>query len=173
MQTRAGAVLLAVLVAGVLAAGAAAAPSIRVPQLPRKGELVTGVSLGGIRLGATQADVRGTWGSGFVRCASCSLPTWYYTYPDEPVGAAVAFRQGKVVAVFTLGSVFGWRTREGLAVGELIERVVDIYPQLQARGCTGYSAFSTRSRDAVTSVYVFGEVVYGFALSRPSEPVCQ
>ncbi|HEY6017157.1 MAG TPA: hypothetical protein VIU86_17500 [Gaiellaceae bacterium] len=173
MQTRAGALLLAALAAGAVAASAVAAPSLRVPQLPRKGELVTGVSLGGVRLGATEADVRSTWGSGFVRCPGCTVPTWYYTYPDDPVGAAVSFRRGKVVAVFTLGSVFGWRTREGLRVGELIERVVDTYPQMQARGCVGYSAFTTRSPAAVTSIYVFGEVVYGFALSRPTEPVCQ
>ena len=173
MQTRAGALLLAALAAGVLAAGAVAAPSLRAPQLPRKGELVSGVSLGGIRLGVTAAEVRNTWGSRFVRCPSCSVLTWYYTYPDDPVGAGVSFRHGKVVALFTLGSVFGWRTHEGLGVGELIERVVDIYPEMQARGCVGYSAFTTRSPGAVTSVYVFGEVVYGFALSRPTEPVCQ
>lgn len=173
MQTRVGVLLLAATAAGVIAASAAAAPSVRVPQLPRRGELVAGVSLGGVRLGATEAEVRNAWGNRFVRCPSCSVLTWYYTYPDDAVGAAVAFRHGKVVAVFTLGSPLGWRTREGLGVGELIERVVDIYPGMQARGCIGYSAFTTRSPGAVTSVYVFGEVVYGFALARPTEPVCQ
>lgn len=172
MQTRAGVLLLAA-IAGVIAASAAAAPSVRAPQLPRRGELVAGVSLGGIRLGATEAEVREAWGSRFVRCPSCSVLTWYYTYPDDAVGAGVAFRQGKVVAVFTLGSPLGRRTREGLGVGELVERVVDIYPELQARGCVGYSAFTARSPGAVSSVYVFGEVVYGFALARPTEPVCQ
>lgn len=51
--------------------------------------------------------------------------------------------------------------------------MVDIYPDMTARGCVGYSAFTSRSAGAVTSVYVFGEIVYGFALSRPSEPVCR
>src|SRR5512135_1191314 len=98
MQTRVGVLLLAATAAGVIAASAAAAPSVRVPQLPRRGELVAGVSLGGVRLGATEAEVRNAWGNRFVRCPSCSVLTWYYTYPDDAVGAAVAFRHGKVVA---------------------------------------------------------------------------
>ena len=38
--------------------------------------------------------------------------------------------------------------------------------------CIGYGAMSMRTGQAVTSIYTTGEAVYGFALSRPSEPVC-
>ena len=34
-------------------------------------------------------------------------------------------------------------------------------------------ALSSRGPTAVTSIYTYGESVYGFALTRPSEPVCQ
>jgi hypothetical protein len=41
------------------------------------------------------------------------------------------------------------------------------------RGCTGYGAKSTREGEAVSSVLTQGLAVYGFALTLPSEPVCQ
>lgn len=174
MPARLASLAAAALAACALAGGAAAAGALPRPgELPRTATFVPGVGLAGIRLGDTAAQVRAAWGGSFRRCGECAKTSWYYTFPDEPVGGAVVFRQGRVAAVFTLGSVFGWRTREGLRVGEPIERLVDLYPRMTARGCAGYSAFSSRSGDAVSSIYVDGEVVYGFALTRPSEPVCQ
>ena len=175
MLFRAGRLLaLAALAASALAATAGAATSVPRPgALPRNGVFVRGVSLAGIHLGDTKAQVRAAWGDDFQPCATCDRPSWYFTFADEPVGAAVVFRQGRVDAVFTLGSVFGWRTREGLGIGELIQRLVDVYPQTTVRECAGYAAFTQRSPGAVSSIYVDGEVVYGFALTRPSEPVCQ
>ena len=41
------------------------------------------------------------------------------------------------------------------------------------KSCRGYSAKLETSSDAVTSVFTVGPVVYGFSLTRPSEPVCQ
>ncbi|MGZ4352711.1 MAG: hypothetical protein ACXVZ4_04125 [Gaiellaceae bacterium] len=159
------------------AAGAALASPLPAPtgKLPLRGTFVPGVSLGGIRLGASAAAVRRAWGSGlgFVRCGDCRARTWYYTYPEKAVGAAVVFRQGRVVAVFTLGSTFGWKTSRGLQVGELIQRLSRLYPRAASRDCLGYAAFTSSTAGAVSSIYVTGEVVYGFALARPSEPVCQ
>jgi len=36
----------------------------------------------------------------------------------------------------------------------------------------GYGALTMRTGTAVTAIYTTGESVYGFALTRPSEPVC-
>jgi len=38
--------------------------------------------------------------------------------------------------------------------------------------CIGYGAMTMRTNAAVTSIYTTGQAVYGFALSRPNEPVC-
>lgn len=174
LSRRALALLAAAAAAGALAAGAGAATFVPAPgSLPRHAVFVPGVSLAGVHLGDSPAQVRATWGDAFRPCRTCTETSWYYSFPDEPVGAAVVFRHGRVSAVFTLGSIFGWRTREGLRIGDLIQDLVDVYPGMSVRDCDGYAAFSRRSGDAVTSVYVDGEVVYGFALSRPTEPVCQ
>lgn len=63
--------------------------------------------------------------------------------------------------------------RCGLRVGELIQRVVGLYPRAGAWDCIGYAGFTTRCAGAVSSINVAGEVVYGFTLARPSEPACQ
>jgi hypothetical protein len=144
------------------------------PALPARGVLVPGASLAGVRLGDTDANVRARLGGRFRVCRSCSVSTWYYTYPrDEPVGLGVTFRRRRVSAVFTLGAPSGWRTREGLHVGETIDKAQRLYGRLAWRVCIGYGALSIHRPDAVTSIYTTGEVVYGFALSRPSEPICQ
>ena len=164
--------LLAVLVSLVacpLALGA------REASLPPVGVLTPGVSLGGVHVGDTAAAVRRTWGSRYRVCKECDAVVWYYLYPrGEPLGAAVKFgRTGRVVAVFTLGSPTGWRTREGLLVGEGIGRIPTLYGALAWHRCIGYAAMSMRKGDIVTSIYTTGEVVYGFALTAPTEPVCQ
>src|SRR5690349_9973807 len=86
--------------------------------LPIRGILVSGQSLGGVALGDTPADVRATWGSDYTVCDTCNLTTWYFIYPTKTVGAAVIFdKTNHAIAVFTLGSPFGWRTEKGLPLG--------------------------------------------------------
>src|SRR5262245_53148658 len=94
-------------------------------QLPTRGILTPGESLAGVHLGDTVAKVKRLWGSNYKVCPSCKAPTWLYFYSrGEPLGAAVRFsKQGRVVAVFTLGAPDGWRTAEGLLVGEQIDKV--------------------------------------------------
>jgi hypothetical protein len=143
--------------------------------LPARGILKPGQSLAGVKLGDTMARVKELWGQNYKVCADrqCGYPTWYYIYPKgEPLGASVRFRKGKVVTIFTLGSPTGWRTAEGLLIGEQIDRINQLYGKLTWSVCVGYGAMSMRSGQAVTSIYTTGEAVYGFALSRPSEPVC-
>ena len=84
----------------------------------------------------------------------------------------MAFREGRVAAVFTLGMKRGWRSDDGLKVGGLMstkqmhdgQRVEDVR-RLQRQAARA-------SDDAVTSVLTQGPIIYGFALTRPSEPVC-
>lgn len=170
----------ALLVSLVAALSFAAIPTASAKQqatFPQIGVFIPGKSLGGVHLGMTQTQVRSLWGSNFKICklSLCAgTTTWYYIYPKgEPVGAAVVFKGGKVVTVFTLGSPSGWHTQEGLQVGEEIDRVTDLYGKTGWKVCIGYGAMTMRGDKIISSVYTTGEAVYGFALGLPGEPVCQ
>lgn len=142
--------------------------------LPARGVLTPGKSLGGVKLGDTQAAVKARWGASYTRCAVCRRLTWLYTYPsDGPRGAAVSFRNGRVAAVFTLGVPRGWRTTRGVVLGDPADKVQAIYGSLPWSRCIGYGALSIRRTGVVSSIYTYGESVYGFALTLPGEPVCQ
>lgn len=137
---------------------------------PRMGIVVPGRSFDGLALGAARADVRAAWGSRFGACRGCRDETWYFNFRRfEPEGVGVAFRHGRAVAFFTLWAPKGWRTSGGLRIGEPVA----------ARGtgvrvnCGTYYALTSRSRRAVTTIYVRDEKVWGFGLSRPSLPVCR
>lgn len=152
---------------------AGTARSVHVAALPKQGVLVSNQSLAGIRLGDSRATVRKLWGGRFTRCAGCTPETWFYFYPPpaDPVGAAVEFQNGKVVAVFTLGSPAGWRTSTGIKVGQILGFPRASDPQWTS--CNGYSAKpATRSGTAVASILTQGAAVYGFALTRPSVSPC-
>src|SRR5436309_6841379 len=154
---------------------AALAGQHRQAALPVRGLLVSGQSLGGVALGDTPADVEATWGSDYTTCRTCTLTTWYFIYPTKPVGAAVIFdRTNHAIAVFTLGTPFGWRTEKGLQLGEEIHTLTAMYPatQMDWKACIGYSALSLRQGSTVTSIYTQAEVVYGFALTVPGRSVC-
>jgi len=153
----------------------AAATTADATALPARGVLHPGKSLAGVQLGDSMARVRQLWGHNYKVCQGrqCPYPTWYYIYPTgEPLGASVRFRNGKVVTIFTLGSPTGWRTAEGLIIGEQVDRIAQLYGKLRLNACIGYGALTMRTNSAVTSIYTTGESVYGFALSRPNEPVC-
>ena len=142
--------------------------------LPTRGVLAPGKSLGGIELGVGQATVRARWGTRYTLCAVCRRPTWLYTYRgSSTAGAAVAFRNGRVAAVFTLGVPRGWRTSRGVSLGDPADKVHSVYGPLPWSRCIGYGAVSIRKAGAVASIYTYGDSVYGFALTLPSEPVCQ
>lgn len=141
---------------------------------PAQGVLVPGKSLGGIALGDTQAAVRAKWGDRNTVCTVCRRPTWLYSYRGRATsGAAVSFRNGRVSAVFTLGVPRGWRTNRGVVLGDPATKVHSVYGTLPWSRCIGYGAVSIRRSGAVASIYTYGDSVYGFALTLPSEPVCQ
>lgn len=146
---------------------AAAAP-------PRTGVLVPGKSLGGLALGATPAQVRAAWGSRHGICRGCRAPTWYFNFARfEPEGAGVTFRSGHAVALFTLWAPKGWRTDRRLKIGDDASRATRLHRGLVRITCGTYYALTLNGANAVTSIYVHDEKVWGFGLTRPREPVCR
>lgn len=158
----------------MLAAALSLTLLLSAPALPERGVLAPGLHLGGLELGDTQDEVKRRWGTRYARCAVCPRPTWLYTYrAGGSQGAAVSFRNGRVSAVFTLGVPRGWRTTRGVRLGDPAEKVEAVYGVLPWSRCVGYGALSIRRPKAVASIYTYGESVYGFALTRPGDPVCQ
>jgi hypothetical protein len=149
--------------AAIAAALAAATTAAAAP--PRAGVLVPGKSLGGLRLHATQADVRAAWGADFGRCRTCGESTWYFTYRRfKPQGAGVAFRRGRVEAIFTLWKPAGWRTKQGLAIGDDASRIRQLYGPVSRSDCGSYYALLLALPTGVTAFYVWDGKVWGFGL---------
>ena len=141
---------------------------------PRAGVLVPGKSLGGLALGATPAQVRAAWGLRHGTCRGCRAPTWYFNFKHfEPEGAGVTFRGRRAVALFTLWAPRAWRTDRGLNIGDDVSRATTLYRGLVRITCGTYYALTLNGANAVTSIYVHDEKVWGFGLSRPREPVCR
>jgi hypothetical protein len=142
--------------------------------LPVHGLVVPGKSLGGVRLGDSPARVRAHWGSKFGVCTDCADRTWYFNYVRfAPQGAGVEFRRGRVVSAFTLWAPTGWRTAQGLRVGDVSTRVTALYSRLQVYTCRSYVAYVLNSATALTSIYVVNAKVWGFAVSRRAIPICR
>ena len=142
--------------------------------LPQPGVLVPGTSLGGLRLGATPAQVERTWGRFHGTCRGCAHRTWYFTYQRfDRHGAGVEFRHGRVAAIFTLWQPTGWRTSRGLALGAPSAQVSTLYGALPNVRCGTYTALTQVRRRSVTAFYLVGDTVWGFGLMRPQVPVCR
>ena len=124
-----------------LALALAASSSPASAGLPKHGVLVPGKSLAVVRLGTTVSTVRARLGSDYWICDQCSGTTWYFTYEHatgEPFGVGVSFRRGRADAIFTLGSPRGWRTREGLRLGDETDRAQALYSGLAWKACIGF-----------------------------------
>jgi hypothetical protein len=166
-MVRTGLALTACLALLLAASGAAAAP-------PRAGLVVPGKTLGGLALGATKAQVREAWGTRHGVCRDCPAETWYFNLKRfEPQGAGVTFRNGSAAALFTVWSPPGWRTSQGLRIGDPEFRISTTYGTLFRVDCGRYSASTMRSKGVTTAFYVVDEQVWGFGLSRPGQPVCR
>ena len=171
-----------IVVAGAGATGASiafhlASLGARDVVLADRGQVAGGATskaMGGVRQQfSTAAEVRRMWGKNFTVWEGHKPTTWFYLYPTgDPVGAGVTFRNGRVTAVFTLGMKVGWRTDDGLRVGDLMSHKT-MNDDSDWTLCSGYSAKSERTGDAVTSILTVGPAIYGFSLTRPSESVCR
>jgi hypothetical protein len=143
-------------------------------HLPVRGIVIPGVSFAGVKIGDTEARVKGVWGSRFVACKYCADETWLYEYQGgEPLGAAARFQKGKVVALFSLGSPAGWKTDKGLYMGDPISNVYQYYGKTTTTRCIGYDAISAKTGKYVTGFYSAAGVVYGFVIVIPTMTVCQ
>ncbi len=141
---------------------------------PQAGTLAPGESLGGLRLGATKAQVERAWGRAYGRCTDCRHETWYFNYyAFQPHGAGVEFRNDRVAAIFTLYQPTGWATTRGLALGEPAFRVRAEYPRLPRRDCGDYYALVQRRGRVVTALYVLDDRLWAFGLSRDDVPLCR
>lgn len=140
--------------------------------LPKGGELVPWQSLGGVRLGMTPAQVRHTWGTRFGRCRSCPQETWYFNYePFHAEGAAVRFRKGRVDAAWTLWKPPGWHLGS-FQLGAPASSLTGRWGALVTVPCGYYEARIASRRGATTVLYVYGDELWGFGLSRQNASVC-
>jgi hypothetical protein len=142
-------------------------------SLPSPGVFVPHESLAGVHLRDTPTAVRARVGKGYTVCKGCDRPTWFYFSKSLESGLGVTFRNNRVAAVYTLGSPPGWRTSQGLRIGQETERIATLYGATRMSGCIGYQARSVRRTTSVTTIYSIESYVSGFALTLPSEPVCR
>jgi hypothetical protein len=144
-------------------------------NFPTRGKVVPGKNIAGVSLGMTEAQVKAHWGGGYVvgPYVGKAFTTWLYEYRGaEPLGAAVKFQTGKVVAVFTLGSPAGWGL-SGAMMGDPISNVYNIFGSTGQANCIGYAALTVRVGTATTSFYSASGVIYGYALTASSQSACQ
>ena len=126
-----------------------------------------------VRVGMTEAEVEGAWGKNHGVCRSCERRTWYYNIrPFEPQGTAVAFERGRVVHAYTVWQPSGWRTPEGLSLGDQEGRVHDLYGPLREERCDGYLALVLSGGRVDSVFYVYRDSVWGFGLKRAGVPAC-
>jgi hypothetical protein len=149
-------------------------------QLPARGIFVPGFSLAGVHLGFTQARVKAVLGSNYRPCTTemspslCKEPLWLFQYTrGEPLGVGIKFHNNKVSAIFTLGAIQGWKTKEGLKMYDPVSNIYSFYEVPIYTKCIGFEAFSARNGTTTSSIYTASGVVYGFALTAPGEAICQ
>ena len=169
--------------------GAGARPAHAAGVVPQHGIFVVNKTLAGVGLGYTQAQVKQHWGSRYTLCTAIPLcspkePVWLFLPPiGEPLGVGVRFRNGKTVAVFTLGTpgvnplsaggLGGWKTAQGLSMFDPVTAIYSLYPAAAiSTQCLSYAALSMRAGGVTSSFYVSSGTVYGFALTAQNEPIC-
>jgi hypothetical protein len=142
--------------------------------LPQGGVFVPGKSLGGVRLGAGERQLRAAWGPHVGVCRGCPRRTLYFTYGKfEQTGVGAEFRRGRAVALFTLWVPTGWRTDRGVRLGDTELSVNGEYGVLPRVECGHYHALVLRRGDTVSAFYFKNEVLWAFGLLRRSVPVCR
>lgn len=141
-----------------------------IAALPPAGTFAAGSSLGGVRLGATAAEVRRRFGSDYGVCRGCATTTWYFTYRRfDDRGVGVELTGGRVSAVYTLWRPAGWRGPHGLRFGASAGAVTAATGAVVPFSCSGYTALVDR-----TSVYyIVDEKLWGFGLIRRGRSPCR
>jgi hypothetical protein len=151
----------------VLAAPAAAG-------LPKRGALVPGRSLGGIRLGESPRAVRAALGTFYGRCRGCPRRTWYFTYASfDKHGLAVEFTGGQASGVYTLWRPAGWHGPHKLGFGTSVLAVHKLTGAAHTVTCADYGALVRDSARARTAYYLFDGRLWGFGLFRRGADPCR
>ena len=158
--TMAGIAAAAYLLVGGIGGKGVQAAQAKPATIPATGILVSGESLGGVRLGDTRTEVRNLWGHKFTVCEGCEPTTWFYWYPSGESGLGVEFRQGQVTGVYTLGRTVGWRSTDGLKIGGYMSNK-ELQEKSVWKSCPGYSAKLETTPDAVDLGVHRRAVVYG------------
>jgi hypothetical protein len=142
--------------------------------LPQAGVFVPGKSLAGVRLGATEAQVRAAWGPHVGVCRGCQRRTLYFTYGKfNQVGTGAEFQRGRAVALYTLWVPTDWRTDRGVRLGDTQLVVNGTYGTLPRFECGHYSVLVQRRGKVVSAFYFKGDLLWAFALQRSSERACR
>lgn len=150
----------------VIASAATAAP-------PRAGLFVPGVSLGGLRIGMTKAQVRHAWGSSYGVCRGCPELTWYFNYRRyHPEGAGVTFRRGRVVAVFTHWSPPAWHTPGRITIGDASAVVEQRYDALPPTTCGSYTVVNVIRLNVINAFYIVDDKIWGFGITTARVAPC-
>jgi hypothetical protein len=160
-------------VGALVAAVALALAGSDTASAPDRGLFVPGESLGSVRIGMTKAAVADAWGTRHGVCRSCPHETWYFNYkPFLPEGVGVVFERGRVTHAFTVWQQEGWRTPEGLSIGEPAADIARTYGPLDRRRCVRYGALVQPGLRAQTVYYMFENEVWGFGLTVPDASPC-
>jgi hypothetical protein len=141
-----------------------------IATLPSPAVFVPGISLAGVRLGDTQAQVRRHVGSDYGVCRGCTTTTWYFTYRrfhDE--GIAVEFSHRRVSAAYTLWKPPGFRGPDGLRLGALVTAVKAAVPGALPIACANY----TTLRQGRSVYLIVAGRLWGFGLFRKGRSPCR
>jgi hypothetical protein len=142
--------------------------------LPKAGTLVPGRSLGGVRLGETQRELRAALGTFYGVCRGCPNRTWYFTYrPFDKHGLAVELTRARVSAIYTLWRPAGWHAPHKLGFGSSSLAVHTLTGATQTVTCHGYDALVRDSAHARTAYYLVDGRLWGFGLFRRGASPCR
>jgi hypothetical protein len=162
---------------GALGAGACvlalAAGGSASAEPPSGGLFTPGKSVAGVRLEMTKEQVTGAWGARHGVCRECVETTWYFNeQPFRPEGTGVVFEGSHVVHAFTLWQPEGWKTPEGLELGDQGGKIGETYGLLSERTCAGYTALVLEEGTAWSVFYVYDDGLWGFGLVMPGRSPC-
>jgi hypothetical protein len=91
---------------------------------------------------------------------------------SKPASHTATPPDGKVVAVFTLGSPTGWGAK-GAMMFDPVSNVYNLFGNTGDAQCIGYDALTVRVGQNTMSFYTASGVIYGYALTAPTQSPCQ
>jgi hypothetical protein len=136
-----------IVVAGCLGAGLASA---KLPH-PKRTAIVPGTSIGGVKLGMTQAQVFHVWGS--APCGAGVCTWWGSGNRSHAERATVTFYAAHAIQIdinagttgtnekFRAGQLSKWKTSKHIGLGSTKQAVKRAYPAARANNSTGVAGY--------------------------------